>query len=128
MALHSYIGTNTTLKGDFECDDDFLIEGSVEGSLYSKGSIVIGRKAVVRGDVCAQEVAISGIVVGTIVCAKRIDIFEAAKIVGTIQTPVIKMEKGAKVNGRIIMSQLEEIKLISQAPDECLSSDVEASQ
>ena len=128
MALHSYVGTNTTLKGNFECDDDFLIEGSVEGSLCSKGSIVIGREAVVRGDVCAGEVAISGIVVGTIMCSKRIDIFEAAKIVGTIKTPVLKMEKGAKVNGRIIMSQLQEIELISEASDESLSSDVEASQ
>ena len=128
MALHSYVGTNTTLKGNFECDDDFLIEGSVEGSLCSKGSIVIGREAVIKGDVCAREVAISGIVVGTIICFKRIDIFEAAKIVGTIQTPVLKMEKGAKVNGRIIMSQLQEIELISEAPDECLSSDLEASQ
>ena len=126
MALHSYVGSNTTLEGKFECDDDFLIEGSVEGSLCSKGTIVIGREAVVRGDVSAKEVAISGIVVGTIICTKRIDIFEAAKIVGTIQTPVLKMEMGAKVNGRIIMSQLQEIGLITEAPDETLSSDVEA--
>ena len=126
MALHSYVGGNTTLKGNFECNEDFLIEGAVEGKLRSEGTIVLGRDAVVRGEVFAREVAVSGIVVGSIRCLERIDVFDSAKIVGTIQSPVLKMEPGAKVNGRIIMSHLEQIELVSDLPDESSSSQVQA--
>jgi cytoskeletal protein CcmA (bactofilin family) len=126
VTLHSYVGTKTTLKGNFECNEDFLIEGTVEGSLRSEGTIVLGRDAMVRGEVSAREVAISGVVVGTIRCSERLDVFKSAKIAGTIQAPVLKMEPGAKVNCRIIMSLLEEIELIPDAADESLSSEVEA--
>ena len=126
MTLHSYVGTNTTLKGNFECHEDFLVEGIVEGNLRSEGTIVLGRDAVVRGEVSARRVAISGVVVGIIRCSERLDVFESAKIVGTIQAPVLKMERGAKANCRIIMSLLEEIELIPDSPEEYLASEVEA--
>ena len=124
MTLHSYVGTKTTLKGNFECNEDFLIEGTVEGNLHSEGTIVLGREAVVRGEVSAREVAISGVVVGTIRCSERLDVFKSAKIVGTVQVPLLKMEPGAKVNCRIIMSLLEEIEFIPDSSDESASSEV----
>ena len=126
MTLHSYVGTKTTLKGNFECDEDFLIEGTVEGNLRSEGTIVLGQEAMVRGEVSAREVAVSGVVVGTIRCSERLDVFKSAKIVGTIQAPVLKMEPGAKVNCRIIMSLLEEVELIPESQDEPLAQEVEA--
>ena len=126
MTLHSYVGNKTTLKGNFECNEDFLIEGTVEGNLHSEGTIVLGRDAMVRGEVSAREVAISGVVVGTIRCAERLDVFKSARILGTIQAPVLKIEPGAKLNCRIIMSLLEEIELIPDSSDESLSSTVEA--
>ena len=126
VTLHSYVGTKTTLKGNFECKEDFLIEGTVEGNLRTEGTIILGRGAMVRGEVSAREVAISGVVVGTIRCSERLDVFKSAKIVGTIQAPVLKMEPGAKVNCRIIMSLLEEIEFIPDSSDESLSPEVEA--
>ena len=66
MTLHSYVGTKTTLKGNFECAEDFLVEGTVEGNLRSEGTIVLGRDAVIRGEVSAREVTVSGVVVGGI--------------------------------------------------------------
>ena len=126
MTLQSYVGTNTTLKGNFECQEDFLIEGAVEGNLRSEGTILLGREAVVRGEVCAREVAISGILVGTIRCSKKLDVFKSAKIVGTIQSPVLKMEAGARINARIIMSQLEQLEFLSDSAAEIPTSEVEA--
>lgn len=105
MTIQSYVGSNTTIKGSFECPDDFLIEGAVEGNLRSSGMIVLAKDAVVRGEVMAREVAISGVLIGTISCSERLEIFKSAKIVGTVQAPIVKMEPGAQLNARIIMSQ-----------------------
>ena len=128
MTLHSYVGSNTTIKGNFECREDFLVEGAVEGNLSSEGLIVLGKEAVVKGEVSAKEVAISGIVIGTVRCSERVEIFESAKIIGTIQAPVLKMEPGAQINARIIMSRKsEEVELISQSPEDSYPSLVKAS-
>ncbi len=126
MAFHCYVGSNTTIKGNLECSENFLVEGAVEGNLNSHGTIVLGKDAVVRGEVRAREVAVSGIVVGTIRCSDRLEIFESAKIIGTIQTPVLKMEPGAQINGRVLMSRNnEEVELLSQSPEDLNSSAAE---
>jgi len=105
VTIHSYVGSKTTIKGNLECSKNFLVEGAVEGSLNSDGTIVLGKDAVVRGEVRAREVAVSGIV--------------------TIQAPVLKMEPGAQINGRIVMSRSsEEVELTAQIPEDSSSSAV----
>ena len=126
VTLHSYVGSNTTIKGNFECKEDFLVEGTVEGNLRSEGLIVLGKEAVVKGEVSAKEVAISGTIVGTVTCLERLEIFESAKIKGIIQAPVLKMASGAQVNARIIMSR--NVELISQSPEDSYPSLVKASK
>ena len=123
MTIHCYVGSNATIKGNLECSENFLVEGAVEGNLNSDGTIVLGKDAVVRGEVRAREVAVSGIVVGTIRCSDRLEIFESAKIIGTIQAPVLKMGPGAQINGRVIMSRNnDEVGLLSQSPEDSSSS------
>ncbi|MEE8315606.1 MAG: polymer-forming cytoskeletal protein, partial [Syntrophobacteria bacterium] len=49
----------------------------------------------------------------------RLEVFASAKIIGTIQAPVLKMEPGAQINGRIVMSRSsEEVKLTAQIPED----------
>jgi cytoskeletal protein CcmA (bactofilin family) len=128
MTLHSYVGSKTTIKGDLECREDFLVEGAVEGNLSSEGLIVLGKDAVVKGEVSAKEAAISGIVVGTVRCSERLEIYGSAKIIGTIQAPVLKITSGAQINARIIMSRkAEEVELISQSPEDSYPPMVKAS-
>ena len=127
MTLHSYVGSNTTIKGNLECSEDLLVEGAVEGNLSSEGLIVLGKDAVVKGEVSAKEAAISGIVVGTVRCSERLEIYESAKIIGTIQAPVLKMAAGAQISARIIMSRkVDEVELISQSPEDAYPSLVKA--
>jgi cytoskeletal protein CcmA (bactofilin family) len=127
MTIHSYVGSNTTIKGNLECSEDLLVEGAVEGNLSSEGLIVLGKDAVVKGEVSAKEAAISGIVVGTVRCSERLEICESAKIMGTIQAPVLKMAAGAQINARIIMSRkVNDLELISQSPEDSYPSLVKA--
>ena len=129
MTLHSYVGSNTTIKGNFECREDFVVEGAVEGNLSSEGLIILGKDAVVKGEVSAKKVAISGVVVGTVRCSERLEIYQSAKIIGTIQVPVLKMAPGAQIDARIIMSRKDDdFELISQSPKDSYPSLVKASK
>ena len=127
MTLHSYVGSKTTMKGNLECREDFLVEGKVEGNLSSEGLIVLGKDAVVKGEVSAKESAISGIVLGTVRCSERLEIYESAKIIGTIQAPVVKMAAGAQINARIIMSRKAgDVELIFESAEDAYPSMVKA--
>jgi cytoskeletal protein CcmA (bactofilin family) len=126
VTIHSYVGSNTIVKGNLECSENFVVEGAVEGNLNSHGTIVLGKDAVVRGEVRAREVAVSGVVVGRIRCSDRLEIFESAKIIGTIQAPVLKMEPGAQINGRVLMSgNNKKIELLPQSSEDSNSSAAE---
>jgi cytoskeletal protein CcmA (bactofilin family) len=127
MTIHSLVGSKSTLKGDFASTEDFLVEGNVEGNLRSEGTIILAQSAVVKGEVLARQVAVSGTVVGTIRCSERLEIFASARIEGIVHVPVIKIASGAKVNARIIMSsKLRDRELISHCPEDLPASVVEA--
>ena len=116
MRIRTYIGSDTTIKGDLECSEDFLIEGAVEGNLSSGGSIFIGREAVVRGEVVARVVAVSGTVIGTIQCLAKLEIYGSAQIIGTVLAPELRMESGAKIHARVLMSRpTQEHQLVSHS-------------
>lgn len=119
MTIDSHIGSDTTVKGSLTCSEDLLIEGTIEGKLRADGSIVLAREAVVRGDIAAREVAVSGTVIGTIRCSAKLEIYASAQILGTVQTPTLKMESGAKVHARIIMSDSPDThQLLSHCPED----------
>jgi cytoskeletal protein CcmA (bactofilin family) len=127
MTIHSFVGSKSTLKGDFACKEDFLVEGKIEGNLRSEGTIILGESAVVKGEVLARQVAVFGTIVGTIKCSERLEIFASARIEGIVHVPVIKIASGAKINGRIAMSsKLRDGKLISHSPEDLPASVVEA--
>jgi cytoskeletal protein CcmA (bactofilin family) len=129
VTLHSYVGGSTTIKGNFECKEDFLVEGAVEGNLSSEGLIVLGKDSLVKGEVSAKETAVSGCVVGTVRCSERLEIYESAKIIGTIQAPVIKVAPGAQINARIIMSRKTgDVEFLSQSSPNSYPSLVKASK
>lgn len=125
MKIHSFIGERTTIKGNLQCTEDFLIEGAVEGNLRSNGAIILGKDAAIRGEVVAREVAIAGSVVGTVKCSERLEILQSAEVAGTVQAPSLKLEAGARVNAQIIMTeQPAESRLTPQNKDEARTSNL----
>ncbi len=45
------LGAGTTIKGDIQSNGDFRIDGTLIGSIHSKGKIVIGQTGHVEGEV-----------------------------------------------------------------------------
>jgi cytoskeletal protein CcmA (bactofilin family) len=125
VPIRTYIGSDTTIKGDLKCGGDFLIEGAVEGKLRSEGSILIGKEAMVRGEVVARVVAVSGTVIGTIQCLAKLEICGSAQIIGTVLAPELSMESGAKIHARVLMSKsTREHQLTSHSLQNPSSSDI----
>ncbi len=56
----SRISAGTVFKGEVTSSNDIRIDGEFDGTINSKGRLVVGEKAVVNGDVICTNVDFSG--------------------------------------------------------------------
>ena len=56
----SRISAGTVFKGEITSSNDIRIDGEFDGTINSKGRLVVGEKAVVNGDVICTNVDFSG--------------------------------------------------------------------
>lgn len=97
------IGPSVRVKGNFHGQGNIIIEGLVEGSIKTDKHLLIGEKAVITAGIEAGEAKIGGVINGNIVIKGYLEITASAKINGDIEATVISIEKGALINGKIIM-------------------------
>ena len=97
------IGASIKVKGNFQGQGDIIIEGALEGSLKTDANLFIGDKAKVVASVEAKDAVINGEVRGNIKTRGYLALGETAKIFGDIQYAEISIEKGAIINGQLLM-------------------------
>ena len=62
----SRISTGTVIKGEIMSPYDIRIDGTFDGKVQSKGRVVIGETAVVKGDIICENIDLWGKVEGNI--------------------------------------------------------------
>lgn len=103
----SVIAHDTTWKGDLQTDGSLHIHGKVEGTITAKSDVFIAEDAEVDATVTAENVAIAGIVRGSIRCSGRFEVLPAGRVNGDVHAPVLVVHEGATVNGRFSMASAE---------------------
>ena len=76
------------------------IDGLFQGEISSDGTLIIGESAVIRGDVHASCVLVSGEIHGNTIADERIEILTPARVYGDIRSPKIIMGAGAVFEGK----------------------------
>ena len=97
------IGAGTSIKGDIISNGDIRIDGTLEGSLRSKGKLVIGATGIMEGEVFCQNADISGVVNGQITVTELLSLKAVAKLTGDIVTNKLAIEPGATFTGSCSM-------------------------
>ena len=98
------IGPKTVVKGELHCDEDVLVEGSVEGKIHSSRDVRVGQGGIVKASVEAQTVVVSGEVVGDCAAAVRVELQASGRLTGNIRAPKIVIAEGAMFKGNSDMS------------------------
>ncbi|MBI5144163.1 MAG: polymer-forming cytoskeletal protein [Candidatus Omnitrophica bacterium] len=75
------------------------INGRFEGTLNTKGSLMIGEHAVVNADVTGESIVVAGKVNGNIIALKELKLVSPACVVGDIKTPLLSIAEGAVLEG-----------------------------
>jgi len=98
------LGAGTIIKGDIKSNGDIRIDGTLVGSVHSKGKVVIGTTGNVEGEVNCQNADISGTIKATINVAELLSLKATAKLDGEVITNKLAIEPGAVFCGSCSMS------------------------
>ena len=96
-AAPSIFSTDLVVTGNLVATGDMQIDGKVEGDIRS-GSLTIGEKAYIQGEIVADEVVIRGKVLGSI-RARRVQLASTCHVEGNILHEALAVEAGAFFEG-----------------------------
>jgi cytoskeletal protein CcmA (bactofilin family) len=100
-AQHTVIGESVVITGQIRGDEDLLILGRVEGTIILPHQVEIDESAVVKADINAREIILSGIVVGNITATEGIRITASGRLIGNVTGANVVIEPGARVRGQV---------------------------
>lgn len=130
----SVLGKTLRFRGELHADEDFVLQGSIEGSIHHSQNLTIGVDGVVKGDSRARTLVVEGTIHGDLYALESICLTATAIVTGNLFGPRISIAEGASFNGRIDMasatkaarSVLEHQELLREAlPDESPDGDSE---
>jgi cytoskeletal protein CcmA (bactofilin family) len=97
------IGAGTSIEGDVISSGDIRIDGSLKGTLKTRGKLVVGPSGQVEGTVSCQNADISGNVRGKVNVTELLSLKATAKLSGEISTGKLSIEPGADFSGSCSM-------------------------
>lgn len=105
------IAEGTHILGDLKFVGSLVIEGEVTGNILcqegSESSVSVLDKGLVRGEVRAPTVAVSGRIKGDIQSEKLVELSNGAVVEGNVYYTVLEVAKGAQVNGSLVQGKPE---------------------
>ncbi|MDP3791793.1 MAG: polymer-forming cytoskeletal protein [Candidatus Omnitrophota bacterium] len=83
----------------FKDSVNLRINGRFEGVLNTRGSLMIGERAVVNADITGESIVVAGKVNGNITALKELKLIAPGCVVGDIRTPLLSIAQGAIFDG-----------------------------
>ncbi|MDD5069202.1 MAG: polymer-forming cytoskeletal protein [Candidatus Omnitrophica bacterium] len=101
------LDVNAAMQGSLVFSDpvNLRINGKFEGTLTTKGNLIVGASAQVVADIIGESIVISGKVKGKVKASKMVALTLSSNVIGDIETPKVSIESGAVFNGKLKMPQ-----------------------
>ena len=100
---HNTLAEGTILKGEIKAEEDFRIDGVVEGTINCSGKIVIGTKGSVTGQINCVHAELMGKLKGTIKTSGALVLKSTGVYTGDAYAKTMEIEPGALFNGTCTM-------------------------
>jgi cytoskeletal protein CcmA (bactofilin family) len=101
--LNAFLGAGTKFTGHLSFEGSVRIDGHFLGTIAAKGTLILGREALVKGEVDVASINANGTLIGTVRAARHAHLHEHAVFDGRMITPQLGMDPGAVMNGSIEM-------------------------
>lgn len=108
----TFLGKGAHCQGIISFEGTIRIDGRLEGEIHVKGTLVVGEHAVIEGDVNADVAIVGGRVAGAIIAREKVQLLSSGVVLGTITTPVLLVEEGARFMGACEAAGWGEVKAL----------------
>ncbi len=103
------IGRLVSIEGSIRGKENLVIEGSLKGTIeLEENQVTIGPKGLVEGDIYADNITISGKMIGNIKARNKVEITREADFNGEIKAKRISVEDGAFIKTVIEMERRDD--------------------
>jgi len=93
----SIFSSDLLVEGTLHSDGDIQIDGRIDGNIRS-GSLTIGERAIINGEIVANDIIVRGRVLGSI-RARKVQLSSTAHVEGDILHNALAVESGAFFDG-----------------------------
>jgi cytoskeletal protein CcmA (bactofilin family) len=101
--MHNILASGTKLQGEITSEEDFRIDGTIEGNVQCRGKMIIGQSGSVKGNINCSNIDLFGTVNGNIICSETVILKASSHLTGEVKTRVIEIEPGADFEGTCSM-------------------------
>ena len=109
-SMYNSLTNGSKIIGKIVADNDFRIDGEVEGDIVCNGKVIIGKTGILKGKISCVNAEIIGSVVGDIVVSDTLSLRSTANITGEVRTKVLVVEPNAVFNGSCSMRENTTLK------------------
>ena len=96
---HNALSAGTYVKGDIKAEEDFRIDGKLDGNIECTGKVIIGPQAEISGNIQCQNTDLMGTVMGNIMIYEVASLKASVRFTGEIVAKYVEIEPGACFNG-----------------------------
>lgn len=118
--LETFIGNNSSVKGELNTKGTLRIDGVVEGNIIADW-VILGEKSHVKGDIVGRGIVVGGRVDGNVKAKEIVEIKNKGQIHGEIFTVKLTIAEGAIFDGRSSMhseeSKVVELQAVEKSRD-----------
>jgi cytoskeletal protein CcmA (bactofilin family) len=93
------LSRGVSIKGSVKFLNELLIDGEVEGTIDSTGTLTIGEHARIRGEIRTKSVKVRGMVEGNIFATERCELQAGCTLRGDIEAPRLAVSEDATFLG-----------------------------
>jgi cytoskeletal protein CcmA (bactofilin family) len=105
--LNGFLDTGSHIHGELQFEASFRVDGKVTGKITSPGSLIVGEGGEVDAEVRVANIFVIGVLRGTVLASKRLQIAPGGRVYADITTPSLVVEDGAILEGRCAMTREE---------------------
>lgn len=97
--IHNAIAPGTHIRGSINAENDFRIDGHIEGEIVCQGKVVVGRQGLVKGSIVCVNAEIVGQVEGKIKVSEVLTLKATSIVQGEIKIATLIVEPNAQFDG-----------------------------
>ena len=93
------LSRGVSIKGTVKFSNELLIDGEVEGTINSTGTLTIAEHGSIRGEIRAKSVKVRGTVDGNIFATERCELQAGCTLRGDVEAPRFVVDENATLLG-----------------------------